>query len=92
MKTYGRTTILANITEKDLLASKNLDEKIIDILENSKTIHEKNRIETLYLKGYYYGDQDIKCKEKHTREEINNKMNTILKTLNKTCGAVLREE
>ena len=76
MKTYGRTTILANITEKDLLSknSTELDKSIIDILENSKTIHEKNRIETLYLKGYYYGDQDIKTKVKHTREEINNKI------------------
>ena len=76
MKTYGRTTILANITEKELLSKsgKDLDKAIIEILENSKTIHEKNRIETLYLKGYYYGDQDIKGKQKYTRDEINNKI------------------
>lgn len=76
MKTYGRTTILANITEKELLSKKNkdLDKTIIDILLNSKSIHDNNRAETLYLKGYYYGDQDIKEKEKHTRDEINNKI------------------
>jgi len=76
MKTYGRTTILANITEKELLkkSDTDLDETIIDILLNSKGIHEENRRDTLYLKGYYYGDQDIKEKEKYTRDEINNKI------------------
>lgn len=76
MKTYGRTTILANITEEELLSKSGdeLDQTIIDILNNSKTIHNKNKEETLYLQGYYYGDQDIKEKEKHTRDEINNKI------------------
>ena len=76
MKTYGRTTILANLTEKQLLSlkDKDLDNTIIDILLNSKGIHDNNKADTLYLKGYYYGDQDIKVKEKHTREEINNKI------------------
>lgn len=76
MKTYGRTTILASITEKELLSKSqnDLDKTIIDILLNSKAIHDNNRAETLYLKGYYYGDQDIKGKEKHTRDEINNKI------------------
>lgn len=78
MKTYGRTTILANFTEQEILdASKDLnklDKIIVDILLNAKPIHEQNRIETLYLKAYYYGDQDIKYKEKYTREEINNKI------------------
>ncbi len=76
MKTYGRTTLLANYTEQEILdAEKNqnkLDEIIINILNNSLPLHKKNRIETLYLKAYYNGDQDIKYKEKHTREEINN--------------------
>lgn len=76
MKTYGRTPILANITEDELLKlnSVELDKKIIEILLNAKPIHDNNRIETLYLKGYYYGDQDIKYKIKQTREEINNKL------------------
>lgn len=78
MKTFGRTTILANYTEEEILeASKDLnklDSIIIDILGNAKAIHEKNKYEILYLKGYYYGDQDIKYKEKSTRPEINNKI------------------
>lgn len=76
MKTFGRTTILANISEKELLAldGKELDEKIIEILYNAAPLHQKNREDTIYLKDYVYGDQDIKFKEKQTREEINNKI------------------
>ena len=76
MKTYGRSTLLANYTEEQLLSASqaDLDKIIIEILENSKSLHEKNKIETLYLRSYYYGDQDIKYKVKHTREEINNKI------------------
>lgn len=77
-KTYGRTTILANYTEEQILEASNdlskLDKIIIDIISNSKSLHDKNKLETLYLKGYYYGDQDIKYKIKHTRPEINNKI------------------
>lgn len=79
MKTYGRTTILANYTEEELLNDSkkpdlnDLDNKIIEILTNASQIHEQNRNESLYLKGYLYGDQDIKNKIKYTREEINNK-------------------
>lgn len=76
-KTYGRTTILANFTEDEILrASKDLpklDTIINTILSNSDSIHEQNKLDTLYLKAYYYGDQDIKYKEKQTRPEINNK-------------------
>lgn len=78
MKTYGRTTILAPYEEKELLELYNtdlekLDTVITKILVNSKPIHDENKEQTLYLKGYLYGDQDIKNKVKHTREEINNK-------------------
>lgn len=79
-KTYGRTTIVANYTEDKILEAaskkdlKELDNIIIDILLNSKTFHEQNRNDTIYLKKYFYGDQDIKFKEKYTREEINNKI------------------
>ena len=79
MKTYGRTTILAPYEEKQLLELYNnkdfteLDKIITSVLIASKDIHDKNKSDTLYLKGYLYGDQDIKEKIKHTREEINNK-------------------
>lgn len=77
MKTYGRTTIYANLTEQDLLNitdEETLDNTITTILNNSDDIHERNKIESAYLYDYYYGDQDIKLKEKHTRDEINNKI------------------
>lgn len=79
MKTFGRQTILANYEEEQLLSLLNeekideLDKIIIEILGQAEGIHEQNKQETLYLKGYLYGDQDIKNKQKFTREEINNK-------------------
>lgn len=74
-KTYGRITLLANITEKELLSlgQKKQDETIIEILQNSSSIHDKNKLDSLYLKDFYYGNQDIKEKIKQTRPEINNK-------------------
>lgn len=74
-KTFGRTTILANYTEDELL---NADDTMLDliitgILQNADGFHAENEKETNYLKNYYYGDQDIKYKTKKTREEINNK-------------------
>lgn len=75
MKTFGRTTILANYTEEQLLSGtqKDKDNKVLDILQNSITIHEKNSSESEYLIKYMYGDQDIKNKTKLTRPQINNK-------------------
>lgn len=79
MKTFGRQTILANFEEDELLALlsqkkyNELDNIIIKILGQAEALHQQNKEETLYLKGYLYGDQDIKNKEKFTREEINNK-------------------
>lgn len=76
MITYGRTTIKANYTEEELLNGSEdvIINKILDIIENSIPIHEKNKEETKYLFDYYYGDQDIyRDKEKYTRTEINNK-------------------
>lgn len=76
---YGRQTIFANYTEEEILnAAKEkdlttLDNIIIDILNMSADIHSVNHDTSLYLKGYLYGDQDIKNKQKYTREEINNK-------------------
>lgn len=76
MKTYGRTCIYANYTEEQILqASKTrkIDAIISEILTNSASIHAKNKLDTIYLKEYYYGKQDIEQKEKLTRPEINNK-------------------
>lgn len=75
MKTFGRTVIYANYTEKDLdNASPKIKRNIVlDILQNSIEIHNKNNAEILYLQSYLYGDQDIKNKVKKTRTDINNK-------------------
>ena len=75
MKTYGRHTIYANYTEEQLLAGtqKERDNKVLDILKNSLDLHFTNAIETMYLKEYYYGKQDVYNKEKKTRTDINNK-------------------
>ena len=73
MKTFGRTTIYANYTEKQLLVGSQpeKDAKILDILKNSINIHNINSAESEYLYNYLYGDQDIKNKVKLTRTEIN---------------------
>lgn len=77
IKTYGRKTIYVPYTETQLLGEKDeqkLVDIVIDIIEQSKNIHEKNHNDSVYLKNYYYGDQDIyREKIKHTRPEIDNK-------------------
>ena len=75
MKTFGRHTIYANYTEEQLLSGeqKQQEAKILDILQNSIDLHNRNRAETIYLQNYLYGDQDIKDKKKLTRTDINNK-------------------
>lgn len=76
MKTYGRTTIYANYTEKELLGYDEEKQKsvIIEILKNSMAIHNKNKNESKYLENYLNGKQDIYVdKQKITRPEINNK-------------------
>ena len=74
MKTFGRTVIYANYTEKQLLSGtpEEKKKKVLDIIQNSVDIHEKNKTEIRYLQDYLYGDQDIKNKVKLTRPEINN--------------------
>lgn len=77
IKTYGRTVIYANTTEKELLSG-NKDQivaKVKDILINAIPIHEKNKQETRYLWDYYTGLQDIYVeKKKLTRTEIDHKV------------------
>ena len=76
IKTYGRKTIYAPYTENDFLDNdfNNVLTKVIEIVGNTKSIHEFNKDQTLYLKNYLYGKQDIYLeKQKLTRPEINNK-------------------
>ena len=75
MKTYGRKTIYAPFTEEQFLNGTDEDilNKIYDILNNSQAIHLRNKMESMYLQNYLYGDQDIKNKQKLTRTDINNK-------------------
>ena len=76
MKTYGRNTIYVKYTEEDVLKASPEKQKeiVVDIIKSSEEIHNQNRIETLYLKDYAKGLQDIYVdKIKHTRTEIDNK-------------------
>lgn len=76
MQTFGRKTIYVNFEEEEILKLPiEKQNKIIkDIIEDSKDIHELNKTETLYLKDYLKGIQDIYYeKQKFTRTEIDNK-------------------
>ena len=75
-KTYGRSVLYANITEEDLLALsvEEQDKTIIEIMNTVAQLHEKNKLECIYLKDYKDGKQDIyEEKQKITRPDINNK-------------------
>ena len=75
MITHGRTTIYANIREKDLLEADfpSKIKLITKVLQDSIDIHNQNSSESEYLIKYLYGEQDIKDKIKLTRTDINNK-------------------
>lgn len=77
IKTFGRYTIYAPYTEEQFLTYDNesvLIQRVIDIIQKSEDIHIKNYNDTVYLKDYFYGDQDIyRDKRKLTRPEIDNK-------------------
>ena len=75
METHGRTVIYANYTEEQLLSGtqSEINDKVLDIMKNSISTHERNNEEILYLQNYLYGEQDIKNKVKLTRTDINNK-------------------
>ena len=68
---------------RDVLRSKVKEIEFVDEYRGNQVPENKKSI-TLKVKLLNEGTT-------MTSEEINNKMNTILKTLNKTCGAVLRE-
>lgn len=77
IKTYGRSVIYANFTEKELLTGtkEEIIKKVQDILLNAIPLHEKNKSETKYLWDYYSGIQDIYVdKQKLTRTEIDHKV------------------
>lgn len=74
-KTYGRSVLYANLTEKELLAMplEEQDNAIIEIMNTVAQLHEKNKAECKYLIDYKKGIQDIYTdKVKHTRTEIDN--------------------
>lgn len=49
-------------------------DNVVDVVSNAYAIHLKNRAEIRYLYDFYRGKQDIRCKEKQVRPEINNKV------------------
>ena len=70
-KTYGRSVLYANITEEELLAMslEEQDKTIIEIMNTVAQLHEKNKLECIYLKDYKDGKQDIyEEKQKITRQ------------------------
>ena len=76
IKTYGRQTIYAPYTEEQFLEldGERLYKVVADIIAEAKNIHQKNHDDSVYLKEYLYGKQDIYVeKQKLTRPEIDNK-------------------
>ena len=75
-KTYGRKVLYANVTEKDLL-SMDIEQQnatVLRILEEVIPLHNVNKLQSIYLKNYKDGMQDMYSeKKKMTRPEINNK-------------------
>lgn len=49
-------------------------DNVAEIVAQAYYIHLKNRAEIFYLYDYFRGKQDIRCKEKQIRPEINNKV------------------
>ena len=76
IKTYGRQTIYAPYTEEQFLnfQGDDLYNAVIGIIQQAENIHQKNHDDSVYLKKFLYGDQDIyRDKQKLTRPEIDNK-------------------
>lgn len=49
-------------------------DNVVQMLSSTYAIHNQNRYEIQYLYDYYRGKQDIRCKVKTIRPEINNKV------------------
>lgn len=50
------------------------DINVVDVLNTALATHRLNCREIVYLEKYYRGIQDIRCREKKIRPEINNKV------------------
>lgn len=57
-------------TDKKEITLKN----VVDVVANAYSTHLKNRSELQYLYNYFRGKQDIRCRQKQIRPEINNKV------------------
>lgn len=49
-------------------------DNVADVVAQAYSTHLRNRAEEQYLYDYFRGKQDIRCKEKQIRPEINNKV------------------
>lgn len=49
-------------------------ENVVDVVAAACSTHQKNQREIQYLYDYFRGKQDIRCKQKQIRPEINNKV------------------
>lgn len=63
----GRRKIL---TDKKEVTEQN----VVQVISNAMSKHNENCREINYLYDYYRGKQDIRCKQKQVRPEINNKV------------------
>ena len=64
---HGRRRIFTN--KKEIT-----EENIVDVIGKALAVHRMNRVEIQYLWNFYTGKQDIRCKQKQVRPEINNKV------------------
>lgn len=64
---HGRRKIY---TDQKAITKKN----VVEVVEKALAVHRKNKAEIQYLYDYYRGKQDIRCREKTVRPEINNKV------------------
>lgn len=64
---HGRRRCYTDVKEITL-------QNVVDVVGNAYSVHLKNRAELWYLYNYFRGKQDIRCKEKQVRPEINNKV------------------
>lgn len=64
---HGRRKIYTD--EKEITA-----DTVAEVVGKAMSVHQINKREIQYLYDYYCGKQDIRCKEKAVRPEINNKV------------------
>lgn len=64
---HGRRKIY---TDKPVITAEN----VVEVVNNALSVHAMNRREIQYLYDYYRGKQDVRCKVKQIRPEINNKI------------------